>query len=152
MPCCTTQNFYPKIWFLKSFGKLKAPKATKTSQQNEKSWDKNTIKDLEQVIPKKDHDFLPSRLSSKTIQNKLMLSSSSVICLLPSISQNWFSRKRLNAFERIVFVDTDNKFHNANFTTSSAAIFSYQTIFLFTLHSEVWSCVWIGNSCKSTFL
>ena len=32
-----------------------------------KSWDKNTIKDLEQVCPKQAHDILSWLLSSKTI-------------------------------------------------------------------------------------
>ena len=53
-----------------------------------KSWDRNTIKDLEQVCPKQAHDFLSWLLSSKTILPRLILSSWSVICFVSSISQN----------------------------------------------------------------
>ena len=39
-----------------------------------KSWEKNTISDLEQVCPKQAQDFLSSLLSSKTVLPRLMLS------------------------------------------------------------------------------
>ena len=35
-----------------------------------KSWDRNTISNLEQVCPKQDQDFLPLLLSSKTILSR----------------------------------------------------------------------------------
>ena len=38
------------------------------------------------------------------------------------------------------------------FTTSNDALSSYQEVLLCILHSEVWCCVWIFNSGKSTFL
>ena len=37
------------------------------STNSQKKWDRNTIKDLEQVRPKQAHDFLFWLLSSKTI-------------------------------------------------------------------------------------
>ena len=39
-----------------------------------KNWDKNTIKDLEQVCLKQDHDLLSTFWSSETILSKLILS------------------------------------------------------------------------------
>ena len=44
-----------------------------------KNWDENTIKDLEQVCPKQDHDLLSTFWSSKTILIKLILSVRSSI-------------------------------------------------------------------------
>ena len=44
-----------------------------------KSWDKKTIRDLEQKIPEKDHDFLYSLLLSKTILPRILISSWSAI-------------------------------------------------------------------------
>ena len=38
-----------------------------------------------------------------------------------------------------------------NFKTLNAALFSYQTILPCSLHSEVWPCVWMGNSSCSKF-
>ena len=61
-------------------------------------------------------------------------------------------RKRLNRFKGLIFVDSDNTFHNTNFTTINAAWSSYQTILLYALHSEVWSFVWKGKSSKSQYL
>ena len=60
--------------------------------------------------------------------------------------------KRINLFKRPNYVDTDNTFHNTNFTTLNAALSSYQALLPCATHSEVWSCVWMGNSGKSTFL
>ena len=58
-----------------------------------KSWDRNTISDLEQICPKQARDFLSRLLSSKTILPKLILTSRSVICFVSSISQNECYRK-----------------------------------------------------------
>ena len=41
---------------------------------NTKSWYKNTIKDLEQVCPKQDHDLFSTFWSSQTILSKFILS------------------------------------------------------------------------------
>ena len=118
-----------------------------------KSWDKNKIIDLEQVCRQEDHDFLSWLLSSKTIKPRLLLSSWSVICLVRSISQYWIlKKKRLAHFERYKFVDIGNTFHNTNFTTLNGALSSYQTILACALYSELWSCVWMSNSSKTTFL
>ena len=72
--------------------------------------------------------------------------------MFAQILNNESQRKRLNCFKTFIFVDGDNTFHITKFTTINAAISSYQTILLYALHSEVWSCVWIGNSSKSSFL
>ena len=61
-------------------------------------------------------------------------------------------RRTLNRFKRFFFVDGDNTFHITNFTTLNAAISRYQTILLYSLHKEMWSCVWMGNSSKSLLL
>ena len=53
-----------------------------------KSWDRNTISDLEQVCPKQAQDFLSLLLSSKTIWPRLILFSWSIICFVSSIFQN----------------------------------------------------------------
>ena len=60
--------------------------------------------------------------------------------------------KRINLSKWPNYVDTDNTFHNTNFTTLNAAFSSYQAILPCATHSEVCSCVWMGNSSKSTFL
>ena len=39
-----------------------------------KNWDKNTIRDQEQVCPKQDHDLLSTSWSSKTMLSELILS------------------------------------------------------------------------------
>ena len=49
-------------------------KQPQTIKSITKSWDKNTIKDLEQVCPKHDHDLLLTFWSSKKISSKLILS------------------------------------------------------------------------------
>ena len=49
-------------------------KQPQTIKSITKNWDKNTIKDLEQVCPKQDHDLLSTFWSSKTILSKLILS------------------------------------------------------------------------------
>ena len=58
----------------------------------------------------------------------------------------------MNRFKRFIFVESDKTFHITNFTTLNATKSSFQTVPIYALHSEVWSCVWIGNSSKSKFL
>ena len=120
-----------------------------------KCWEKNTIKDLEHVCPKKAHDFFSWLLSSKTILPWLILSSWTVICLDALYAQflkKESRRKKLNSFKRFIFRDSDNTFHSTNFTNINAALSSNQTILPYALHSEVWSCFWMGSSSKSNFL
>ena len=54
--------------------------------------------------------------------------------------------------ERFKFVDTDKTFHNINVKTLNDGLTSYQNVLLWALHSEVWYCVWMGNSSKSTLV
>ena len=61
-------------------------------------------------------------------------------------------RKKLNQFEWIFCVDTDNTFHNTKLTNSKAALYTDQEILPWALHSEVWSYSRMGNSSESTFL
>ena len=75
------------------------------------SWDKNTIKDLEQVCPKQDHDFLSWWLSSETISPRLILSSWSVVSLVRSISQ-WRKPDKTESFKRFTYIDSDKTFRN----------------------------------------
>ena len=49
-------------------------KQPQTIKSVTKIWDKNTIKDLELVCPKHDHDLLSTFWSSKLILSKLILS------------------------------------------------------------------------------
>ena len=61
--------------------------------------------------------------------------------------------KKIVCFKRFNFVDTDKHIaQNKKITTLIAALSSYQTILPCVLHSEEWSCVWMGNSDKSAFL
>ena len=68
------------------FEKWILQKQPKMINELTKSWDKNTISDLEQVCPKQDQDFLSWLLLSKTILPRIISSSSSVICFVSSIS------------------------------------------------------------------
>ena len=43
-------------------------------KSNTKMWDQKTIKNLEQVCPKQDHNLLSTIWSSKTFSSKLILS------------------------------------------------------------------------------
>ena len=117
-----------------------------------KSWDKNIIKDLEEVSLKQYRDFLSWLLSPKTILPQLTLFYGSVFCLVRSIAQYWISKKRLNRFKRLIFVDSDNTFHITDFTTLKATLSSYQLALLCDMHNEAWSSVWMGNSSKCKFL
>ena len=116
-----------------------------------KSWDKNTIKDLQVVFPKQDHEYVSWLLSSETSLPRLTSSSWSFICLVCSISQQWVSVKRLNHFTDFNSKNTDDTSHFSKYTTSNAALSSYQTFLPCALHSEVWFCVLIGNSNTSIF-
>ena len=146
-------EFPPKQWIRHKFLKEDFPKnQPKIIKKNTESWDKNTIKYLEQVYPKQAHDFLSWLLSSETIWPRIWLSSGSVICLVRSISQEWISKKKVELFQKTFFVDNDNTFYITIFTTLKAALSSYQTILLNALQSEVWSCNWMGNLIKSNFL
>ena len=60
--------------------------------------------------------------------------------------------KKINQFKISNFVDTDNTFHNTIFKTLNGALSSDQTFLRCNLHTEVWSCVRMGNSSNSTFL
>ena len=68
-------------------------KQSKMINKMTKSWDRNTISDLQQVWPKQVQDFHSWLLSSKTILPRLILSSWSVICFVSSISQTESYRK-----------------------------------------------------------
>ena len=57
----------------------------------------------------------------------------------------------MNHFERFKLVETDNTFQNTNFTNFNDALSSQQTFLPCVLHSEVWSCVWMGDSNESRF-
>ena len=57
------------------FERLILQKQPKMFNKMTKSWDKNTISDLEQVCPKQDHHFLSWLLSSTTILPQIILSS-----------------------------------------------------------------------------
>ena len=70
-------------------------KQLKMMNKMRKSWDRNTISDLEQVRPKQAQDFLSWLLSSKTIFPSLILSSGSVICFVSWESQIECYRKNI---------------------------------------------------------
>ena len=71
----------------KVFENWSLQKQPKMINKMTKTWDRNTISELEQVCPKQDQDFLSWLLSSKTILPRLILTSWSVICFVSSISQ-----------------------------------------------------------------
>ena len=76
-----------------------------------KSWDRNTISDLEQVCPKQDQDFLSWLLSSKTILPRFFLSSWSVIFFVSSISQNEKKSCRVERIKLVVNTNTINTYN-----------------------------------------
>ena len=123
-------------------------KQPKTKNKKTKSWGRKTIKHLEQVCPKKDHDFISWLLSLKTILPGLNLSSWSIIQFKNSFTQKCLSEKRLNQFESFVCVDTENKIHNAIRTTSNAALSTDQAPLPSTLHNEVWSRIGHFSICS----
>ena len=81
-----------------------------------KSWDRNTISDLEQVCPKQAQDFPSWLLSSKRILPRLLLSSWSVICFVSSTSQKGCYRKKIMSgwkdWNSIVKTNTINTYKN----------------------------------------
>ena len=58
-----------------------------------KSWDRNTISDLEQVCLERDQDLLSRLLSSRSMLSGFFLSSSSVVCFVSSVFENECYRK-----------------------------------------------------------
>ena len=107
-----------------------------------KSCDKKTIKDLEQVCPKQEYDFRPQLLSSNT--------------LLLNLYVHFFikgsQKKMLSQYERFICVKTDKTINITKFTTSKAEFSTDQARLPCALYSEVWSCVEMNNSSKSTFV
>ena len=129
-PAVSHKNPSQKVSSSQVFERWIFQKQQKIINKMTKSSDQNTIEGLEQLCPKRNHDFLCWMLTSETQSHRLLVSSWSVICLLCSISQNWTLRKRLNDFERFKFVDTDKTFRKANFTTISGTFSSKQTLLL----------------------
>ena len=76
-----------------------------------KSWDRNTISDLEQVCTERDRDLLSWLLSSKTISSTIISHSSSVICFVSSISEKECYRKKSRRVEKIKVVVNTNTIH-----------------------------------------
>ena len=107
-----------------------------------KSWDKNTISDLEQVCPKQAQVFLSWLLSSKTILPRLTLYFWSVICLVvSSISQNECDRKKSRRFLRIKLVVNTNTINTYKIYKCCIAHCPYTFVFL----STQWSLVLCGK-------
>ena len=61
-------------------------------------------------------------------------------------------RKRLNHFQRFSFVNNDQTFPVTNFAAFNVALSGYEIILLYSLKSEIWCFVSIGNSSNSKFL
>ena len=80
---------------------MTSPRAHKDNHQNHKCWDKNTIKDLEQVFLKPAYDLPSWLLSSKTSLLRIILSSWSVICLALSVFQKRILKKQIESFWKI---------------------------------------------------
>ena len=114
---------------------MNSPKAAKDYQHNYK----NTIKDLEQVCLKQAHDFLSCRPRPFYLEKFYLLDHS--FAFYAQFLNDESRRKRLNPFKRFILLDSDNTFHITNFKTLNPAISSYETYLLYTLHSEVLSCV-----------
>ena len=83
------------------------------------SWDKNTVKDLEQVRPKHSHGFSAWLLSAKTSLPGILLSFGSVL----SCTHNFlFSILNLGEnIEKVKFLDFDKTFHNTYVLTLNDA-------------------------------
>ena len=117
-----------------------------------KSWDKNTIKDLEQVCPKQSRIFLSWLMSSKKLLPRFSYLLDQSSALYAQFFNNESQRKKLNRFKIFFSVVSYNTFHFTNITTLNVALSSYQTFLPYALHNEMWSCVCMVNSSKSNFL
>ena len=104
-----------------------------------KSWDRNTIKDLEQVCLKLAQDFFSWLLSSKTLLPRLKSSSWSVICFVSSISQNESYRKKSCRVERIKLVVNTNTMNT--YKSYKCCIAHSPETFVSSRHSEALFCV-----------
>ena len=62
------------------------------------------------------------------------------------------NRKKWMKWKISLHWDCQNISQYRKFTTLKAAVVHYQALLRWALRSEVWSCVWIGNTSKSTFL
>ena len=117
-------------------------KQLKMINQMTKSWDRNTISDLEQVCPKQAQDFLSWLLSSKTILPRIIISSWSVICFVSSISQNECYRKKSCRVERIKLVVNTNTINTCKTYKCCIA----QSPHTFALLSAQWSLVFLSET------
>ena len=91
-------------------------KHPKMNNKMTKSWDRNTISDLEQVCPKQEQDFLSWLLSSKTILSRSILTSSSVICFVSFVflKMNAIEKKSrgVERFKLVEITNTTNTYKN----------------------------------------
>ena len=131
-------KFWNKQLFCHKFFEMKSPKATKNNQKNGKKLGQRDNQSFAKGLRKQNHCLFSWLLSSTTILPRLLLSSQ---------SEEWFRH-----FDRFICVDTDNLIDSTKFTTSKAALSTDQAILTCALHSEVWSCVGMGNSSELTFL
>ena len=116
-----------------------------------KSWDRKTIRDLEQDCPKQVIFYLLIVVVKDNFVKVIFLFLISHLVYTLNYSKLNFG-ERLNHFEECKFVDTEITVHDTNFTILIDALSNYQTVLPCCLHSEVWSCVWLGNWNKSLFL
>ena len=113
-----------------------SPEASKDDQQDDYQMRQKQQSDIWNkiwIVSNKTTIFLISTkfswlLSSRTLLPRLLLSSHLVILVIRSITQNWLSGKNLNEFKGLNNVYTDNTFHNTKFTSSNAALSSYQEV------------------------
>ena len=102
-----------------------------------KTWDKTQLKIWNRFVPGR-----PAIFSLDCCrQRKFYLDFSYLPDQSSALYAQFFNdesrRKRLNCFERIIFVDSENTFHITKFTTLNVALSSYQTFLPYALHNEV---------------
>ena len=114
-------------------------------------WDKNTTKVLDHVCPKQDHEYSLDCSPRRQFYLKYyILLYQSFVWYAQPLNNESGKKDWINL--RVIFVDMDKIFRIANSTTLYGELSSYQAIFTCAPHSEMWSCVWMGNSRKSTIL
>ena len=116
-----------------------------------KSWDKKTVRFLEEDWPNQDHDFL-SWLSSSNIDLAIwMLFIWSVISLIRSTTQKRASKKVASFWKICMRRYWQKIWHYKDYNFKSCSVL-YQAVLPCTPHSELCVCVWMCTSSKFKFL
>ena len=117
-----------------------------------KSWEKKTIRDLEQVFIKQDHDFFISFLFVVVKDN---LAEIKIILLISYLAYYLINSilslgKKIESIWKVqVCRYWQNIAQYRKVTSLKAALPTYWTISPCFSHNKVWCCIWMGSSWKS---